>query len=196
MRAVMALPPPPGAPDALIEHAAARAVQRAARLRPIVGYTRDDALQDARIGAWGALAAGGRAGAGADADAGAGEDAGEGGDRRLGLAALAAYRQIIDGRRHRYRTSAGGAREDELDSAPEAAMPAAAPALVAVAQALAAIERLRDPLPRVAAWLIEGEHVVEIARRIGVTPSRVSQMRGELRRVVERFIHMDMEVQA
>lgn len=158
----------------MIAHAARRAVRRAWKLRPVVGYTPAEAEQDARIGAWLALARPCR----------------EGDDYRLGVAALAGYRQIVDGRRHRYGVSAGGAREDALADAPEAQAPDAAPGLIAVAQALAAMARLRDPLPQVAAWLIEGEEVQTIAARLGVTPSRVSQMRGELREVCERFMEV------
>ena len=73
----------PTADDEMIEAAARRAARRAWRLRPIAGYDRDDALQDGRIGAWQALL---RC---AEPDH----------EQRLAIAALAGYRQIIDGRR-------------------------------------------------------------------------------------------------
>ena len=66
--------------------------------------------------------------------------------------------------------------------------PAAAPELLAVADTLAAIGRLREPLPRVAAMLIEGDDPGEIAGAFGVSPSRVSQWRGELRAIVARAL--------
>jgi len=161
----------------MIEAAARRAARRAWRLRPIAGYDRDDALQDGRIGAWQALL---RC---AEPDH----------EQRLGIAALAGYRQIIDGRRHRWSVSAGGAREVDLaDLLPqhEPSQPAAAPELLAVADTLAAIGRMREPLPRVAAMLIEGRDGAEIADALGVGEPRVSLWRGELRAEVARVLCM------
>ena len=57
-----------------------------------------------------------------------------------------------------------------------------------IASLLAAIGRLREPLPRVAAMLIEGDDPGEIAGAFGVSPSRVSQWRGELRALVARVL--------
>jgi len=163
----------PAADDAMIEAAARRAVRRAWHLRPVAGYDRDDALQDGRIGAWQALR-------GCEV-----QDA----EHRLNIAALAGYRQIVDGRRHRWSATAGGVRAvDELLQHHEPSQPAAAPELLAVADTLAAIGRLREPLPRVAAMLIEGDDPGEIAGAFGVSASRVSQWRGELRALVARVL--------
>lgn len=136
----------------------------------MAGYTFDDARQDARIGAWQSLRVPCR----------------EGDDYRLGVAALAGYRQILDGRMQRYRASGGGLRECDLAEVPERSVSADAPGLVAVADALAAIERLPEPLPAVAARLIEGEDVEGIARALGVRRAAVDRMRGQLCRVVAR----------
>lgn len=165
----------PTADDAMIEAAARRAVRRAWRLRYVAGYDRDDALQDGRIGAWQAL----RACEVQDAE------------HRLNIAALAGYRQIVDGRRHRWAATAGGTRDADypaMREQHEPSQPAAAPQLLAVADTLAAIARLREPLPRVAAMLIEGDDPGEIAGAFGVSPSRVSQWRGELRALVARVL--------
>lgn len=165
----------PTADDAMIEAAARRAVRRAWRLRPIAGYDRDDALQDGRIGAWQAL----RWGEPRDAV------------QRANIMAGAAYRQILDGRTMRWDATAGGARDTDLadrHAGDEPSQPAAAPELLAVADTLAAIARLREPLPRVAAMLIEGDAPSEIAGAFGVSASRVSQWRGELRAIVARVL--------
>lgn len=161
-----------GADEVTIERAAGIAMRRSLRLRPIVGYTPDDALQDARIGVWRAL----------DVQRDADDD------EYLSLLVLAGYRDILDGRSQRYSVSAGGAREGNLADVPEPTYPCTAPELLAVAGALAAIERLREPLPRVAAMLIEGDDPCEIAGAFGVSASRVSQWRGELRAIVARAL--------
>ena len=162
----------PIADDAMIEAAARRAVRRAWRLRHVAGYGRDDAMQDARIGAWQALAR-----------CGALDDEG-----RANVMTVAAYRQIIDGRRMRWGVGGGGKYEHDLDDAPEAVQPDCAQEMLAVGDTLAAIGRLREPLPRVAAMLIEGDDPGEIAGAFGVSASRVSQWRGELRAIVARVL--------
>lgn len=146
-----------------IERGAAAAARLARRWRPVIGYTHDDALQDARIAVWRVL----------QRDAAAGDD----------LLRLAGYRRILDARTARWREIRGGARIDELDDAVETGMqaaPDAGPALVAARQACARIARLREPLPTVAAMLLEGYECVEIARRYGVSAARVSQWRARL----------------
>lgn len=150
-----------------IERAAAAAARLARRRRPVIGYTHDDALQDARIGVWRVL----------QRDAAAGDD----------LLRLAGYRRILDARKARWREIGGGSRIDELDEAAEKpAGPDAGPALVAARQACERIARLREPLPTVAAMLLEGYACVEIARRYGVSAARVSQWRARLQDEMEK----------
>lgn len=146
---------------ALIERAARKAFAHALRLRPIVGYTHDEALQDARIGAWRALQAG-----------------------QDGAMVLAGYRQILDGRSARWARSAGGAREHDLADVPEPAQADDAYARALACEIAAAVASLRPPLPLVAELLAEGWSHREIAARIGVTESRVSQQRSDLQRIL------------
>lgn len=165
----------PTAQDAMIEQAARMALRYAARLRPVAGYTRDEALQDARIGAWGAL------GAACETDA-------DGHADPLRLLALAGYRNILDGRSTRWRRSAGGAREFELGEEHDGEAPDGAAGLLAVGQVLRAIERLRPPLPEIARLLIEGYEAAEIGARLGVSAARIGQHRRRLQRTVSQLM--------
>lgn len=149
----------------MIEQAARKALRRALRLRPIVGYERDDALQDARIGAWHALEAG-----------------------QPRAMVLAGYRRILDGRSARWSRSQGGAREHDLADAPEPAQPADAYARAQACEIAAAIACQREPLPRVAELLAEGVTQREIAARLGVTESSVSLYRARLQRVLSNLL--------
>lgn len=156
-----------------IEHAARDALRRAGRLRPVAGYTRDEALQDARIGAWHAL----------DAELSPGFD-------RAALMALAGYRNILDARGSRWKRSAGGDRENELIEAVDHGTPPLAPSLIAVEQTLRAIERLRAPLPEIARLLIEGYEAGEIAAHLGVSPTRIAQHRRTLQSTVSQLLEV------
>lgn len=148
-----------------IEEAARAALRRAMRLRPIVGYTRDEALQDARIGAWKAQR--------------------QGAEHAM---VLAGYRQILDGRSARWSQSHGGAREHDLAGAPEPAQADDAYARALACEIAAAIACLRHPLPVVAALLAEGWSHREIAAQIGVTESRVSQQCSDLKRILSNLM--------
>lgn len=148
---------------ARIARNAAAAARVAGRLVPVIGYTRDDALQDARIAVWLVL----RRDAEVDDD----------------LLRLAGYRRILDARTARWREIGGGSRIDGLDDTDAAALPSVpdtGPAVVAARQACERIARLREPLPTVAAMLLEGYECAEIARRYGVSAARVSQWRARL----------------
>lgn len=153
--------PHPSSQAGMIERAARVAAGRAGRLRPIIGYTRDDALQDARIGAWKALCSG------ADEN----------------TLALAGYRDILDARHARWSTSRGGDFEQPLPEPgdpEEPRHPCSGFGLVAASQMLRAIEKLAPPRPRVAAMLIEGYTTHEVAAEHGVSDSRVSQWRADI----------------
>lgn len=158
----------PAAHDAMIERAARASARRAGRLRPVTGYTRDEALQDARIGAWRALRTG---------------------VHDEGMLALAGYRDILDARHARWSASRGGDREQPLPQEDDAALDehtqsCTGAGLVAVAQMLRVIGRLATPRPRVAAMLIQGYTHREIAELHGVSESRVSQWRSDLWRAI------------
>lgn len=157
----------------MIEASARMAVRRAGRLYPVAGYTRDDALQDARIGAWRAM----------ESDWCA-DDAPD----RAARMALAGYRNILDGRTSRWKQSAGGAREQELTDAHASATPCTGAALAAARQMLAAIERMRHPLPTVAGMLIEGYELAEIGARLGVSETRIHQHRRRLQTTLSQLM--------
>lgn len=175
----------------MIEQAARMALRYSARLRPVAGYTRDEAMQDARIGAWGALVGARQARSEAGSEAGSEADP-------VKLLALAGYRNILDGRSARWRRSAGGARELELgevhgdevhgDEVHGGAAPDCGAALVAIAQALRAIERLRAPLPEIARLLIEGHEPAAIAAQAGISASMASRHRRTLQATVSRYL--------
>lgn len=148
-----------------IEQTARKAFVRALQLRPIVGYTHDEALQDARIGAWEALR--------------------DGAEHAM---VVAGYRQILGGREARWSRSQGGAREHDLADAPEPAQSDDAYARAQACEIVAAIACQREPLPVVATLLAEGWSQREIAAHLAVSEASVSLYRRQLRRVLSNLL--------
>ena len=166
--------------------AATVAFKRSRRLLPIVGYTDDEAMQDARIGAWKAS------------------------DREYQDAVhafrgmvLAGYRSILDGRSRRYSASDGGNREVPLEDEDSGYhvqelgygsqgfsgldVSNICQEYVSVREVLQKIETLKPPLPKIARMLMEGHSTEDIAKDLGVVPSRVSQHSRVLRTLISKM---------
>jgi RNA polymerase sigma factor (sigma-70 family) len=149
--------------------AAGFAIGRAAKLKPVWGYSWDDMHADAMLGAWGAC------------------DAAHNVERHyLNLMALCGYRRIIDARRVQYRINAiftgEGFVYEQNDSISDRSPHGDFSALELVQH----IERLPEPYPTLARLLVEGLSLAEIGEQLGVSESRVSQRRSELQRLLKR----------
>ncbi len=72
------------------------------------------------------------------------------------------------------------ANEPDLGASPER--------IAAVHEACACIERMPEPYPTIAAMAAGGADVEEIAAALGVSPSRVSQRRAQIRKLLEKHL--------
>lgn len=158
--------------ERLMLKAAAFAVGRSARLKPVVGYTWDDARADAMFGAWQVAKL---------------EHSDE--NHLVNLMAGSGYRRILDGRTAQYRANrftgaAGHDRiddEDEIDQWPEQIDWRQPFSDLFSARLAAHVDRLPEPLPTIANMLFEGAQHLEIAKELGVSISRVTQRVDQLR---------------
>lgn len=108
---------------------------------------------------------------------------------------IARKAMIDELRRHRWikRAAYGTApmdmqSYDDWDAAPDGSTDCHAASLVAVRQCIARLGRLNERQREVLGALASGMHQAEVARTLGLTESRVSQLVADLRAVVARYL--------
>lgn len=165
-----------------LQKIASVAFKRTFKLKPIIGYTLAEVKQDALIGVW---------------QASLQDTVYRSKLHRFHTLVLAGYRRVLDARSARYRVSGGGEFEVPLAEEQEASgadysfdsfgqVDSTADSLYAK-QLYAKLETLDEPLPTIAALLIEGYQAKEIAAFLGISPAAISRHRAKLQSYLRRI---------